>query len=529
MKNRSLFNPLHWFSLGIGFLRDIYLFVHRNIETSIRMQLILTFVFCVLAALIIRSATMPLFANANRYPTIEYSSGIQEIDRRARWILEDINRQVNENRVALSRVPIQIEVRSDSSEVVEATPPSPTFEQRIAKIIDNYDISNPGLKILLLDLEGVVLYKSSNATESRVDLHSIIRNAMDNRLNDRRHQNQEYSSFYPLDLNNQKAYLVVSGMPTPSIIYQSDGTSPMPNLIAFIVFILLFFWITKRKMNYIGELASGIREISKGNLHYRVSAKSRDELGSLAESINRMAGELQQTLEEERRAEATKNELITNVSHDLRTPLTLIMGYLRLLKDHNYESQSQADSYINIAYGKSEKLKSLIDDLFEYTKLSNKGDTLRLDTVCLNELLEQLIEEMIGYAEENDLSLVRIFPPEKLRVQVDADKMIRVFDNLLTNAVKYSRKPGTVRVFLLREGEYATVRISNNGPTLSQQEVDRLFDRFYRIDTARSSENGGSGLGLAIAKSIIDYHGGEIWAESEGDEIRFWVRLKLAE
>jgi signal transduction histidine kinase len=281
-------------------------------------------------------------------------------------------------------------------------------------------------------------------------------------------------------------------------------------------------------MKYIEELARGLREISKGNLNYRVAARSRDELGSLATSINLMTAELQLTLEEERRAEQTKTELITNVSHDLRTPLTLIMGYLRLLKDKNYESEAQADTYLNIAYSKSEKLKSLIDDLFEYTKLSSKGDTLKLDAVYMNELLEQLLEEMVSYAEDNELNLVRAFPPEKLKVNVDADKMIRVFDNLLTNAVKYSRKPGTVKVLLFREADHVLVRISNNGTPLPQEDLDRLFDRFYRVDASRSSETGGSGLGLAIAKSIIDYHGGDIWAESEGDEIRFWVKLKLA-
>ncbi|PYI54057.1 two-component sensor histidine kinase [Paenibacillus flagellatus] len=409
-----------------------------------------------------------------------------------------------------------------------AAVPVVTPEQRVTAVIDRYSQWNPTLKILVLDLDGKVLFKSGNATESQVDLHGIIRNAMDVRINDRRYQNQEYSSFYPIDLNEKKAYLVVSGMPNPDIVYMKGGTSPMPTLLAVVAFIFLFFWMTKRKMKMIEGLASGLREIAKGNLHYRVHASSRDELGSLADSINLMTAELQQTLEEERRAEATKNELITNVSHDLRTPLTLIMGYLRLLKDKNFESEQQAESYLNIAYSKSEKLKSLIDDLFEYTKLSNKGDTLKLGTVCINELLEQLLEEMVSYAEENDLSVVRAFPPEKLRVNVDADKMIRVFDNLLTNAVKYSRKPGTIRVLLFREAEYVKVRISNNGTPLTQEEVDRLFDRFYRVDPSRSSETGGSGLGLAIAKSIIDYHGGDIWAECEGDEIRFWVRLKLA-
>jgi len=516
LKSRSLFNPIHWVYLTLGFIRDIYVFIRKHIESSIRLQLILTFVFCLLVAMLVRSLSVPLFADVSKYPTIDYTSGVHDIDARAREILNDIN-------IEYGNEPT-IPYRGGPAAAAEA----PVPPESMTDIIARYNDWNPNLKILLLNLDGKVLYKSANATENQVDLHSIIRNAMDTRINDRRYQNQEYSSFYPLDLQNQKAYLVVSGLPSPSIVYQKGNGSPMPALLAIIVFIVLFFWSTKRKMKYIEELAGGLLEISKGKLHYRVPLRSRDELGTLAESINRMTVELEQTLEEERRAEATKNELITNVSHDLRTPLTLIMGYLRLLKDKNYESETQADSYVSIAYSKSEKLKNLIDDLFEYTKLSNKGDTLKLDTVCINELLEQLIEEMVGYAEENELTIVRALPPEKLKINVDADKIIRVFDNLLTNAVKYSRKPGTIKVLMFRDADHVTVRISNNGTPLTQNDVERLFDRFYRIDPARSSETGGSGLGLAIAKSIIDYHGGEIWAESEGDEIRFWVKLQLA-
>ncbi|MDF2720520.1 MAG: sensor histidine kinase [Paenibacillus sp.] len=498
----------------LSFIRDVYYYVYRHFERSIRLQLILTFVICLLAALVVKSATTPLFADANKYPMIDYSSGVREIDMRARSILNEINSE--HEKVPFEKNPAQAAVES------------PALQQKIIGIISLYSQSKPAMKILLIDLDGKVLFKSANATESQVDVHTIIRNAMDTRINDRRYENQEYSSFYPLDLLGTKAYLVVSGLPAPNIVYRQDSGSPMPTLVALIAFIALFFWITKRKVKYIGQLAFGLQEISRGNLHYRVPEKSVDELGTLAASINRMTAELERTLEEERRAEATKNELITNVSHDLRTPLTLIMGYLRLLKDKNYESAGQADSYLNIAYGKSEKLKLLIDDLFEYTKLANKGDSLRLDTVCLNELLEQLIEEMVGYAEENGLAIVRSIPPEKQRVTIDADKMIRVFDNLLSNAVKYSSKPGTIHVALFREADSATVRISNKGMPLSQQEIDRLFDRFYRVEPSRSSETGGAGLGLAIAKSIIDYHGGDIWADSEGDEIRFWVRLRLA-
>jgi signal transduction histidine kinase len=591
LKSRSLLNPFRWFSIFFSFLKDVLMLIRRHVETNIRLQLILTFVVCLLASLMAGSMTKPYFDNSRMRAVINYRAGIDAIEWQAQEILNQLNRefrryeQESERRARAAAQAAEsaaaakagassaqaagegrpaaaaeggnagtaaagavAEVEAAETETSEQTAadsdtadngqaagdaaneetPQPAANingQIVPKVIEEYGRFR-ATKVLVLDLDGKVMYRSANATENQVDLHSVIRNAMGARHNE--YENREYFTFFPIDLKDQKAYLVVSGMPEPSIEYRQYGSSPGPVIVGIIAFILLFFWITKGKIRYIRHLADGLQEVSTGNLDYRVTVKSRDELGTLAESINRMTAELKAKIEEERRAEKTKNELITNVSHDLRTPLTLIMGYLRLLKDKQFESAEQAESYINLVYSKSEKLKSLIDDLFEYTKLSNKGDVLKLQTVCINELLEQLLEEMVSYAEDNGVTLVKAFPAERLMVQVDPDKLIRVFDNLLTNAVKYSDKPGTVRLLMFREFDSVKIRISNFGKPLTQEEVGRLFDRFYRVDASRSSETGGSGLGLAIAKSIIDFHGGEIWAECEGNEIRFWVRLKLA-
>ena len=495
----------------LEFGEDVVLFVRRQFESSIRLQLIATFVFCLFVAFAVGSLLNPIFVDISKVPVIDYTNGIRQIDNRARSILYALQNEWPEHPAP--------GVAARPTETVSR-------EERINELIKQESSVNPSVNILVVDLDGKVLHKSPNATESEVDLHSIIRNAMEFRLNNNRYENKEYYSFYPINLDDRKAYLVVYGHPEPNILYVRKN-NPISAIVGIVTFIVLFLLLTKRKMNYIEELARGLMEISKGDLNFRVRERSKDELGLLAKSINIMASELQRTIEEERNAEKTKNELITNVSHDLRTPLTLIMGYLRLLKDKNYENEQQADSYVNIAYNKSEKLKNLIDDLFEYTKLSNKGETLHLERVCLNELLEQLLEEMVSYSETNGLKIVRGLPSQKIMVRIDADKMIRVFDNLLTNAVKYSRKPGTIRVVMFEENGHALVCIANKGDPLPQRDLDRLFERFYRVDASRSSETGGSGLGLAIAKSIIDYHGGQIWAECENDDIRFWVKLAL--
>ena len=280
-------------------------------------------------------------------------------------------------------------------------------------------------------------------------------------------------------------------------------------------------------MSYIEELAKGLLEISKGNLNYRVMEKSEDELGSLANNINYMAAELEHKIERERQIERAKNELITNVSHDLRTPLTSIMGYLRLLKDKKYETIDQHDNYVDIAYGKAEKLKGLMEDLFEYTKLSNETIQLNWQKVALNELLEQLIEELVPVSEENQLSFITELPTEKVLVDLDSDKIVRVFENLLMNAILYSYKPGEIFVGLTWENDIITVIVKNNGEEISKDDLENLFDRFYRVEKSRSSLTGGSGLGLAIAKNNIDLHDGKIWAESEGESIAIYVQFKF--
>lgn len=280
-------------------------------------------------------------------------------------------------------------------------------------------------------------------------------------------------------------------------------------------------------MRYIEEMATGLRIIATSNLDHRVIERSRDELGSLTKGMNLMVSDLQHTIEEERRAERLKNELVTNVSHDLRTPLTLIIGYLRLLHDKGYQTPEQAAGYVAIAYSKAEKLQGLIEDLFEYTKLSHQDVPLHKRTVAINEVLEQLLEEYVTLSEEQQLTLIRNIPQEKLSVRIDVDKMICVFENLLGNAIKYSPKPGTISVGMAKERDHVLIRISNKADALTRQELELLFGRFYRVDKARTFETGGSGLGLPIAKSIVESHEGSIWAESADGSIHFYVKLKL--
>lgn len=480
----------------------MYISIKNKVNKNIRLELLVTFAICIVIAFFALVFMNSLSMRFNRYGVINYEDGIVQIEDRA----ESLASRILNNNLSIK----------DKSGIEEIINRNTQYEGNI-------------YKILITDLDGKVLYKSKGAEENTIDIYSIIKNSMSKKNSEITYERSEYVSFYPINFKEDRAYLILKGIPDGRIEYYYDeGFSALVVfLLAVAVFILAFLFLTRNKMLYIEEISNGLKEISQGNLNHRVVIRGYDELSSLAENINNMAKDLQNTIEEERRAEETKNQLITNVSHDLRTPLTSIMGYLGLIKEKKYEGDEQLTEYVTISFNKSEKLKVLIEDLFEYTKVSNKIVKLNKQEVIINELLKQLVEEFIPVAEENNLEIYKDIPKEKLIVKVDPDKTVRVFDNLLMNAVKYSVKPGKIVVKLYKKENSIIISIHNKGENIPKEQLPYLFERFYRLDKSRTSENGGSGLGLAISKNIVELQGGEIWAECEGEEIAFLVSFQM--
>ncbi|MGL5694959.1 MAG: sensor histidine kinase [Peptostreptococcaceae bacterium] len=277
------------------------------------------------------------------------------------------------------------------------------------------------------------------------------------------------------------------------------------------------------------NIVNQVETMANGELNQTIEIESEGEIGNLASNINNMVTQLRNITVEERKAQQTKTDLITNVSHDLRTPLTSILGYLGLIEEDKYKDEVELRYYINIAYEKSKNLNILINDLFELTKMQNNTINMEKVNVNLVELLSQIIEHF-NYQFKVDNVEGRVkFSNDKLIVNIDANKMVRAFENLISNAIKYGKDGRYIDIETKKEDNMAVVRFINYGETISQLDIPHLFDRFYRVEKSRNKNSGGSGLGLAITKNIIELHDGQIFVSSDEKLTVFEVRIPLVQ
>ena len=292
-------------------------------------------------------------------------------------------------------------------------------------------------------------------------------------------------------------------------------------------------------LKYISVLSGTIQEVTAGYYDVEAPIEYDDELGLLAANINALAKTLKDKEREseilkenerlafdaERNAEKQKNDLITNVAHDLRTPLTTIVGYLELIKNNEHLSKEDIQKYSTVAYEKSKRLQGMMDDLFEFTSLDQANVKVHMTTINISELVLQMVDEFYPTFQEHLLTpVIRISQPN-LFIKGDGQLIARVFDNLLSNAVKYGQDNHEIKIEVLNDDETVTIKIMNYGNPISQEDLPYIFDKFYRSDSSRSSSTGGTGLGLAIAKNIIHIHNGQIFATSHKEKTTFVVVL----
>lgn len=304
--------------------------------------------------------------------------------------------------------------------------------------------------------------------------------------------------------------------------------NPFVYIFLIILAVIAIFWrLRRRYRNYeIRHIISELHYIAQGNFEYRIPSSKDSDLQDFIDSIHVLVDSTVAAMEEERRIEQSKDELVTNVSHDIRTPLTSIIGYLGLVEEERYSSIDEAKAYVHTAYKKSRQMKILVDDLFDYTTVRQTNTPLNLITFDMVQLLEQLAIDFQIEADEKNMLIETSSSKEKLMMEGDSEKLVRVFNNLFSNAFKYG-KNGNVVIIDMEQTESGNVRITikNDGERIPDEALDQLFERFYRAETSRSQESASTGLGLAIAKSIVELHAGTITAETSDEWTKFIVEL----
>lgn len=293
----------------------------------------------------------------------------------------------------------------------------------------------------------------------------------------------------------------------------------LAGLILTIVYIVLLI----KNLVYLDKIMVGAKAGAEGKLNYKIDEKGRGHLRELAHDINNIKEGLKKSVENEMKSENMKTELITNVSHDLKTPLTSIINYIDLLKRENIEPESARD-YVSILDKKSQRLKVLIEDLFEASKAASGAMELNITKIDIGQLLKQALGENDERFIESKLEVKLNIPNEKIFINGDGKRLYRVFENLIFNIVKYSLTNTRVYIDMFKENDEVTIVMKNISAYELSFDTNEITNRFKRGDDSRSTE--GSGLGLAIAKSIIELHNGNFKVEVDGDLFKSIIKLK---
>lgn len=296
---------------------------------------------------------------------------------------------------------------------------------------------------------------------------------------------------------------------------------------ALALFSATLLYLQAPSIRYISKISDAMQNISEGDLNTTVEVVGDDEFSGMASNLNKMTQEIRRLMEKERESERTKNELITNVAHDLRTPLTSVIGYLELLAAKKTLAPELQQKYIEIAYGKSKRLEKLIEDLFGFTKLNYGKIAMNVSQIDIVKLMSQLLEEAYPNFADKGLSYDLQSNVAAKIITADGNLLARLFDNLIGNAIKYGSDGKRVLVRIDGGDEIVTVTVTNFGHVIPPDELPLIFNKFYRVERSRSSKTGGTGLGLAIAKEIVDMHGGSISVASDLNGTVFTVKLQV--
>lgn len=395
-------------------------------------------------------------------------------------------------------------------------------------------VLNPKMEIYLLDKEGYILaFFADPKKKVRVDsvnmgpVETFIENKESLPIlgNDPRHPGVEKPfSAAPLVIDGKTRgylYVIIGGEQYSeamsqlwdSYFFDAFSKSLLFTLISTAIIGLLLFSLMTRRLT---RMKSVVKKFDQGDLNARIKVKSRDEIGELSASFNKMADTILANIETLRETDKMRRELVANISHDLRSPMASFRGYIETIQMKDEElSSEERQKYIEVLLDTSFGLEKLVEELFELSKLDAHQVKATPEPFLIKDLIHDVVMKFRPLAEQKNIKLDACIPDGQPQVYADVGLIDRVISNLIENAIRYTPEEGTVNITTSKINKHLRVLVSDTGYGINKGEISRIFERFYRLEKSRSEHSGGSGLGLAIAKKIIELHNSDIMVESE--------------
>ncbi|WP_221563361.1 HAMP domain-containing sensor histidine kinase [Alkalihalobacillus sp. TS-13] len=384
---------------------------------------------------------------------------------------------------------------------------------------------------LIVRKAGEIIYQSKNSDK-------ISSNDLPAYGNDRFQRPVQWIDGRPILLRSYDFYFDDGAEGTVFLLQNADSMNHFglfPILFGILLLILigtnilLSYLMSRTILNPVNELTQASKRISEGDLNFEIKTKKKDELGELSLTFDQMRRKLKESINLQLQYEENRKELVANISHDLKTPITSIKGYVEGIQEGVANTPEKMDRYLNTIFTKAVDMDHLIDELSLYSKLDLNRLPYDFQDVDFRSFMEDLIEEVEFDLVQSGVGLaIEVDDTGSYHVLADSEKVKRVVMNILNNSLKYlDKEDKTIKIRLENTKEEVIVQIHDNGSGIPESALPFIFDRFYRSEPSRNTGTGGSGLGLAIAKRIIEDHGGEIWAESKsgkGTSIYFMIK-----
>lgn len=313
-------------------------------------------------------------------------------------------------------------------------------------------------------------------------------------------------------------------------------TKFFPYLIILLIIIIILtngtlsYLVSRSILKPLNALKHATENIKSGNLDFEIKVSRKDEIGNLTKDFESMRQKLKESIELQNQYEENRKLLLSNISHDLKTPITSIKGYVEGIKDGVANTEEKKQKYVNTIHKKAVELDLLIDELFLLSTLDLNRVPFHFENLNIINFIQECINDLSHDLEKNKIQIDFINEANPVvLVKADREKLMRVFSNVIQNSVKYLDKElGHIQISVKETGQFLQISIKDNGSGINNEDLALVFQSFYRADKSRNSKTGGTGLGLAISKQIIEAHGGEIWAESiygEGTTIYFTLQF----